>query len=253
MQIIEGQRFAGTVLRRNRRLWLDFLGLALLCMLMHLLEILAAVVLLRIRQEPPSALLTKDAMLWRLVQLGWMIPAGLIWIFCSWTLWLRCTHAAGMLPQGQCYSKGKMLLLALQNTLLRTMLLQCVPLCLFFAYQLAETGTRHAESAPWLFGAVQLLVLAVLCFLLWIYVCLGLWCVPFVWFAHPEIPLWRAPFLAMHAMRGARKELLAMLGWYILQGLPVVTIPWILPRAGVAVTVFLNIRVRQAWENDMHF
>lgn len=250
MQILEGQRFAGTVLRRNRRLWWEIPGLAVLLGLMQLLEWSAAVLLLNIRGESPTALLTEDGFLWRMVQLGVVLPASLVWIWCSWTLWLRCTHAAGMLPENRQYSKRKMLLLALQNTLLRTVLLQSVPLCLFGAYRLMETAAQHTEGAPWLFGAVQMTVLAVVCFLLWIYVSLGLCCVPFVWFAHPELPLWYIPFCAMRIMRGGRRELLGQLIWYTVQMLPIVTIPWVLPRAGVAVTVFFNIRVRMEEEQQ---
>lgn len=244
MQIIQGQRFAGTVLRNNRRLRWDFPGLLLLLVMLQFLELLAAVLVLRLRQEHPAALLTSDAWLWRLIQLGLAIPGGLAWIWCSWTLWLRCTRAAGMAPKRCCYSKKKMLVLALQNTLIRTVLLQSVPLCLFAAYRLTEAGTHHTESAPWLFGAAQLVIAAVLCFLFWIYLCLGLCCVPFVWFANPARPLWQVPLHAMRVMRGGRKELLVLLLWYAIQMLPLVTIPWILPRAGVALTVFFNIRVQ---------
>lgn len=136
-------------------------------------------------------------------------------------LYRRGIHAAA---PPSCRAE-KQLWLALQNTLLRTLLLQTVTLCLFGAYQLGKAGAAHTESAPYLFAAVQLLVLGTLCLLGWCYVCLGLWCVPFVCFARPELPAWKVPLAAMRAMHGGRKELLALLGWYGLQMLPVVTIP----------------------------
>ena len=252
MQILEGQRFAGTVLRRNRQLWWEIPGLLLLLGFMQLLEWSAAVLLLRIRGETPAALLTEDSVLWRLAQIFLGIPCGLVWIWCSWTLWLRCTRAAGMLPEKRRYSRGKMLFLALQNALIRTVLLQSVTLCFFGAYRFLETAAQHRESAPWLFGTVQLTVLGVVCFLLWIYVSLGLCCVPFVWFSQPELSLWRIPLRAMGVMRGGRRELLGILAWYTVQMLPIVTIPWVLPHAGVAVTVFFNIRVRMAEEQQKY-
>ena len=117
-------------------------------------------------------------------------------------------------------------------------------LCLFGAYQLGQTAAHRTEGAPYLFWAVQLLVLGVLCLLGWIYVCLGLWCVPFVCFARPELPPWKVPVAAMQIMHGGRRELLALLGWYALQMLPLVTIPWVLPKAVLSVTVLCNLRCR---------
>ena len=153
-----------------------------------------------------------------------------------------------MLPHRRPAGRKKQLWLALQNTLLRTLLLQTVTLCLFGAYQLGKAGAAHTESAPYLFAAVQLLVLGTLCLLGWCYVCLGLWCVPFVCFARPELPAWKVPLAAMRAMHGGRKELLALLGWEGLQMLPVVTIPWVLPQAVLSVTVFCNLRVQMTAE-----
>lgn len=248
MQVLEGQRFAGTVLRENRRLLWEIPGLLVLLGLMQLLEWSAAVLLLRIRGETPAALMAEDSTLWRLVQIFLGIPCGLAWIWCSWTVWLRCTRAAGILPENRRYSRGKILLLALQNASIRTVLLQSVMVCFFGAYRMWETAAQHRESAPWLFGAVQLAVLGMVCFCVWSYVSLGLCCVPFVWFSKPELPLWRIPLCAMAVMRGGRRELLGILAWYTVQMLPIVTIPWVLPRAGVAVTVFFNIRVRMAEE-----
>ena len=105
-------------------------------------------------------------------------------------------------------------------------------------------ANNRTEGAPYLFWAVQLLVLGVLCLLGWVYVCLGLWCVPFVCFACPELPPWKVPVAAMQIMHGGRRELLALLGWYALQMLPLVTLPWVLPKAVLSVTVFCNLRCR---------
>ena len=68
--------------------------------------------------------------------------------------------------------------------------------------------------------------------------------VPFVCFARPELPPWKVPAAAMQIMHGGRRELLALLGWYALQMLPLVTIPWVLPKAVLSVTVFCNLRCR---------
>ena len=197
MQIRQNQQFCAQMLHAHRRLGLACWGWLLLGSLLWLLELLAAALVLRIRNTLPVSLLTE---------------------------------------------------LALQNTLLRTLLLQTVTLCLFGAYQLGKAGAAHTESAPYLFAAVQLLVLGTLCLLGWCYVCLGLWCVPFVCFARPELPAWKVPLAAMRAMHGGRKELLALLGWYGLQMLPVVTIPWVLPQAVLSVTVFCNLRVQMTAE-----
>ena len=126
--------------------------------------------------------------------------------------------------------------------LLRLMLLQSVPLCLYGAVRLAQTAANYTEGAPWLFGAMQLTAAAVLCFLGWLYICLGLWCAPFVWFYVPELPLRKLPRRAMQVMHGGRKELLLLLLWYGVQMLPVVTIPWVLPRAALGISAFFHIR-----------
>ena len=225
MQIRQNQQFCAQMLHAHRRLGLACWGWLLLGSLLWLLELLAAALVLRIRNTLPVSLLTEQALLWR-----------------------RCTAVVSMLPHRRPAGRKKQLWLALQNTLLRTLLLQTVTLCLFGAYQLGKAGAAHTESAPYLFAAVQLLVLGTLCLLGWCYVCLGLWCVPFVCFARPELPAWKVPLAAMRAMHGGRKELLALLGWYGLQMLPVVTIPWVLPQAVLSVTVFCNLRVQMTAE-----
>ena len=190
------------MLHAHRRLGLACWGWLLLGSLLWLLELLAAALVLRIRNTLPVSLLTEQALLWRLVQLFWLVPAWLVWNWCSWSLWRRCTAVVSMLPHRRPAGRKKQLWLALQNTLLRTLLLQTVTLCLFGAYQLGKAGAAHTESAPYLFAAVQLLVLGTLCLLGWCYVCLGLWCVPFVCFARPELAAWKVPLAAMRAMHG---------------------------------------------------
>jgi hypothetical protein len=46
----------------------------------------------------------------------------------------------------------------------------------------------------------------------------------------------------MQVMHGGRKELLLLLLWYGVQMLPVVTIPWVLPRAALGISAFFHIR-----------
>lgn len=249
MQITQGKQFAKTLLQKAPRLRWEILGFTALLIMIQLLELFAAMLFLRIRREAPHALFTSDAVLWRLIQLVITIPGGLAKIWYSWQIWLHCSKAAEMLPHQRRYAKGKMILLSLQNFCIRTLLLQSVPLCLFAAYQLAKIGAMHAESAPWLFGAVQMVVAAVLLFLFWVYVSIGLCCVPFIWLTSPETPLWRAPILAMRVMHGKRKTFIAMLAWYGIPMLLIVTIPWILPQAVIAVVTFFHIQIRQ-YEQD---
>ena len=173
MQIRQNQQFCAQMLHAHRRLGLACWGWLLLGSLLWLLELLAAALVLRIRNTLPVSLLTEQALLWRLVQLFWLVPAWLVWNWCSWSLWRRCTAVVSMLPHRRPAGRKKQLWLALQNTLLRTLLLQTVTLCLFGAYQLGKAGAAHTESAPYLFAAVQLLVLGTLCLLGWCYVAWG--------------------------------------------------------------------------------
>ena len=203
MQIRQNQSFSAQTLRTHRHLFWECWGVVLLGVLLWLLELFAAALLLRIQDTPPASLLTEQAVLWRIVQACWLVPAWLAWTVCRWRLWYHCTGAVSLLPRCRPAGTGKRLVLALQNTLLRTLLLQAVTLCLFGAYQLGQTAAHRTEGAPYLFWAVQLLVLGVLCLLGWVYVCLGLWCVPFVCFARPELPPWKVPVAADHARRSA--------------------------------------------------
>lgn len=249
MQVLEGWRFSGVLLRREKRLRWDFLRLGLLAVLLVVLKCGLAGGVLLLRQKEPAALLTSEAVLWRPVQMIASLGCSAVWYWCSWPVWMKCVRAAGM-ASGQRISRRRLLLLALETVWIRTIVLQGVPLCLFGAYRLAYAGTQHTESAPWLFGAVQLAVLSVLCLLGYIYVSLGLLCAPFVYAADPSYPLWRIPRAAMAVMYGGRKELLVMLACYGLMMLPVVTIPWVLPRAGTALAVFFSIRVREAEQEE---
>ncbi len=245
MQILNGWRFSGELLRKEAHLRADFLRLAALALLLVFLKCAAAAAVLLLRQTSPNALLTTDALLWRPIQLLVSAACSAVWYWCSWQVLLKCVRAAGI-AENQMLSRRKMFLLAAEVVLIRTVLLQSVPLCLFGAYRLAFAGTQHADAAPWLFGAVQFVVLAVLCLIICIYIGLGLLCAPFVYFADPSHPLWKIPRAAMRAMYDARKELLLMLLWYGLLMMPLVTIPWILPRACTSLAVFFSIRVRMA-------
>ena len=174
MQIRQNQSFSAQTLRTHRHLFWECWGVVLLGVLLWLLEFFAAALLLRIQGTPPASLLTEQAVLWRIVQVCWLVPAWLAWTVCRWRLWYHCTGAVSLLPRCRPAGTGKRLVLALQNTLLRTLLLQTVTLCLFGAYQLGQTAAHRTEGAPYLFWAVQQLVLGVLCLLGWVYVCLGL-------------------------------------------------------------------------------
>lgn len=146
MQIRQNQQFCAQMLHAHRRLGLACWGWLLLGSLLWLLELLAAALVLRIRNTLPVSLLTEQALLWRLVQLFWLVPAWLVWNWCSWSLWRRCTAVVSMLPHRRPAGRKKQLWLALQNTLLRTLLLQTVTLCLFGAYQLGKAGAAIRKA-----------------------------------------------------------------------------------------------------------
>lgn len=243
MQIRQNQSFSAQTLRTHRHLFWECWGVVLLGVLLWLLELFAAALLLRIQDTPPASLLTEQAVLWRIVQACWLVPAWLAWTVCRWRLWYHCTGAVSLLPCCRPAGTGKRLVLALQNTLLRTLLLQTVTLCLFGAYQLGQTAAHRTEGAPYLFWAVQLLVLG----------CCVCWAGSMSVWGCGVCPLSALPVRncrlesarcrhAHHARRSA--EPLALLGWYALQMLPLVTIPWVLPKAVLSVTVFCNLRCR---------
>ena len=123
MQIRQNQSFSAQTLRTHRHLFWECWGVVLLGVLLWLLELFAAALLLRIQDTPPASLLTEQAVLWRIVQACWLVPAWLAWTVCRWRLWYHCTGAVSLLPRCRPAGTGKRLVLALQNTLLRTLLL----------------------------------------------------------------------------------------------------------------------------------
>ena len=79
MQIRQNQQFCAQMLHAHRRLGLACWGWLLLGSLLWLLELLAAALVLRIRNTLPVSLLTEQALLWRLVDLprfgGALLPS----------------------------------------------------------------------------------------------------------------------------------------------------------------------------------
>ena len=114
--------------------------------------------------------------------------------------------------------------------------------CWLLTIPYASVYMTHEGHHPRFYAFLMLTAAAVLCFLGWLYICLGLWCAPFVWFYVPGLPLRKLPRRAMQVMHGGRKELLLLLLWDGVQMLPVVTIPWVLPRAALGISAFFHIR-----------
>lgn len=137
--------------------------------------------------------------------------------------------------------------MSLQNAILRTVMLQPVPLMLFAAVYLVEKDELQSGNALWLVIAAQFVIAAVVWSILWVFFCLVLWGVPVLWMSHPNMSLWKVPMLAVRVLCGGIWELVGMLLWYSVQMLPLVTIPWVLPRAILSVTAFFHIRL-QTWE-----
>lgn len=241
MQIRQGQAFAGCVLHRAPRLRWELYGLCVLYVLLRLTEGSVLLLLPGIAGTDAGTFFQQNRMLWQVSRLVLLVPGHVCLVWLSWRFRLHCADAMEILPPRRLSGK-KLLLGSLLCDVLRLMLLQSVPLCLYGAVRLAQTAANYTEGAPWLFGAMQLTAAAVLCFLGWLYICLGLWCAPFVWFYVPGLPLRKLPRRAMQVMHGGRKELLLLLLWYGVQMLPVVTIPWVLPRAALGISAFFHIR-----------
>ncbi len=253
MLFSQGTQFAKSILQRRPKLRLQILGIAALVLALQLLELAAAILYLKLFHAAPITLFSIHIVPWRLIQIAIMLPGDLLKIWYFWRIWIACSHAAGMLPCAVSkYRKTQMLWLSIQNFCIRTLLLQTVPLCLFAAYHLAKIGAAHPESAPWLFFAAQFVVMAVLLFLFWIYVCIGLWCTPFLWLATPQLPLWRIPLLSLRIMHGRRTEFLSMLGWQILRTLPLITFPWTFPQTILAAVLYFHIQIREAQQNGIN-
>ena len=244
MKLVQGQHFAGELLQKNPRIRAEIWGVAGLFLLLQLFEFLLAFLFLQLCRQDAETLIDGTSKLWQISHFVFVMLRDFAKMVCGWRLWRHCSEAVQMLAENRTDTRWKMILLSVQNTLIRILFLQFVPFLLYGAYCLAKAGSTRPDHALWLFGAVQFIAAAVLCFLLWVYVCMGLWCVPFLWLSMPELPLWRVPFYAMRIMSGGRKELWRLLFWYGLQMLPVVTIPWILPNAVLAVSMFFHIRIR---------
>ncbi len=91
------------------------------------------------------------------------------------------------------YTPKEKIALPLQNAILRTVMLQPVPLMLFAAVYLVEKDELQSGNALWLIIAAQFVIAAVVWSILWVFFCLALWGVPVLWMSHPNMSLWICP------------------------------------------------------------
>lgn len=216
--------YAGQLLQQNKRLRWDYLGLALLFFSPKLLAVLTLF----------------NLGLPRLIQFPLLLSAEFFWHIFLWHTLHRTLCQAELVPL-----RKKFFFPILWVFFWNIFLLQIVPLALFGAHCMIQEAAHHSESAPWLFSALHLTMLAVLGFFFWLYWGIGMWCAPFVWMTQ-DCPSWKVPFRAMKMAYGIRRQLLSMMLCYSIAALPLIT----LPRAGISAVVLLGIRAKQAEERQ---
>ena len=186
-------------------------------------------------------------LLWQPVRLCVLVPVGL-----ASAGWFAALCGLEERPM-RCFSGAVQNLRALWcfalTGLWRTAaLLPCALLCMGGIAALRGCG-GSGEDAWRLLLAVQCFSGAFWALLFYLRLCLGLAGVPVLWLHRPELPAHRCIREALRMLRGHRRELLRILLWYLPGALPLVTIPFLLPALACDVTVFLQIRMREYFQN----
>lgn len=106
-----------------------------------------------------------------------------------------------------------------------------------------------ADGGLWLFAFVQCLLAAFWSILYYLYFCTNLLAVPFLYLSDPDGSPWQAVRNARCLMHGSRLALLRLFLRDGLAGIPLVTIPVLLPFWMSHYTLFIQIRLRE-WEQE---
>lgn len=117
--------------------------------------------------------------------------------------------------------------------------------CWMFAYKLFYAAPDFSNQAAVLFAVLQLFMAGI--FLLGLYMkCLLTFILsPFIFIKRPDTGTFKVMNISRKKMYGVKLDILKMILAYIPAMLPLLTIPFILPKAVMAVSVFAEERLRE--------
>lgn len=118
-------------------------------------------------------------------------------------------------------------------------------ICWMLAYRLFCAISDFNSQGIVLFAVLQLFMAGIVLLSLYIKSMLTMILSPFIFIKHPDMSAFKVLKISGKKMYGAKLELLKMIIAYIPAMLPAVTIPFVLPKAVMAVSVFAGERLRE--------
>ena len=136
-------------------------------------------------------------------------------------------------------------------SLLRWLLLTPSAVSGILAYFALQKSTAVTESGILLFCAVQAITVLIWTVIFCIRFTVGLLAVPFLYLENPEISVFHAVKQSEKMLMGHHKRLYALLLGYLPLLLPIVTIPFVLPKIMTDVILFLQIRMKEYAQEEL--
>ena len=130
-------------------------------------------------------------------------------------------------------------------SLLRWLLLTPCATLGILAYFALQKSMAMTESGILLFCAVQAITFLIWTVVFCIRFTVGLLAVPFLYLENPEISVFHAVRQSEKMLAGHHGTLFLLLLEYLPLMLPIVTIPFVLPKVVTEVTLFLQIRMKE--------
>jgi uncharacterized membrane protein len=112
--------------------------------------------------------------------------------------------------------------------------------CWSAAWELLNIACRQENHDIMIFGAFQLGTAGFFLLLLWIYNGAATVAAPFLFIRHPDAGAFRTIKNSAALMKGRKTQFIKLMLCYIPAMIPLVTIPFVLPRAVMAAAVFVS-------------
>ncbi|MEE5992573.1 MAG: hypothetical protein V3G42_04965 [Oscillospiraceae bacterium] len=217
--------------------------------------ILGAILIAR-KSMTPKALLMGNHTMWVIFGILWGILSfsALLPIRCG--VWSWFTALLGMEKQKRKYfaTTGEFfhaMYFFGMIALLRWLILTPCAVAGILAYFALQRSIAVTESGILLFIAIQAMMLLFWTMVFWVRFTIGLLAVPFLYLENPEISVFRAVRKSEKMLAGHHKKLFALLLGYLPLALPIVTIPFILPKIMTEVILFLQIRMKEYAQEEL--
>ncbi len=233
---------------------------ALLCPVMEIATgivplILGAVLIAKGTMTPKAIFMGNHAM-WALFGLLWGIVSFSVLLPVRCGVWSWFTALLGMEKQKRKYfaTTGEFFHAVYffgRLSFIRWIALAPAGIAGILAYFALQKSTAVTESGILLFCAVQAMTIFIWTILFCIRFTVGMLAVPFLYLENPEISVFHAVRQSEKMLAGHHKRLFALLLGYLPLALPIVTIPFVLPKIMTDVILFLQIRIREYAQEEL--